>query len=344
MKIDIDEILEYTKNKGFNKLETARYIYIKLGEIFTYDVNTVYLMSDKYEEESYNNEIYLKDINNKELDKKMEITCKQTADILKECLEKAKIDSENIGFVPSELKHVTTILKIDNKKYALSLSKDLANIQKGFKTQFFAAESEVKEAEGEKFDVISEKEMKKIDKRIGYCKNDLYMNDVIEMLKREITDDETFKEYLYSKSEEFKGKEIKKDFLLKYKLDFIFGHIKNNMDPDKRMDLYETYKYFKTIIKELLTPEERGVRILGNNHHSEDKFVFGYNSKDFSEKYLIYQIKSGNKYIYYQYDNEELGFKEINLSEISEEMKNGMQLYPYQRIEGIEEYRKAEER
>ena len=150
MKIDIDEILEYTKNKGFNKLETARYIYIKLGEIFTYDVNTVYLMSDKYEEESYNNEIYLKDINNKELDKKMEITCKQTADILKECLEKAGIDSENIGFVPSELKHVTTILKIDNKKYALSLSKDLANIQKGFKTQFFAAESEVKEAEGEK--------------------------------------------------------------------------------------------------------------------------------------------------------------------------------------------------
>lgn len=116
------------------------------------------------------------------------------------------------------------------------------------------------------------------------------------------------------------------------------------MDPDKRMDLYETYKYFKTIIKELLTPEERGVRILGNNHNSEDKFVFGYNSKDFSEKYLIYQIKSGNKYIYYQYDNEELGFKEINLSEISEEMKNGMQLYPYQRIEGIEEYRKAEER
>ena len=82
MKIDIDEILEYRKNKGFNKLETARYIYIKLGEIFTYDVNTVYLMSDKYEEESYNNEIYLKDINNKELDKKMEITCKQTADIL----------------------------------------------------------------------------------------------------------------------------------------------------------------------------------------------------------------------------------------------------------------------
>ena len=33
MKIDIDEILEYTKNKGFNKLETARYLY-KIGRNF----------------------------------------------------------------------------------------------------------------------------------------------------------------------------------------------------------------------------------------------------------------------------------------------------------------------
>lgn len=324
-KLSIEELIKEEKKKPYNDIEKVRDVYLKLADYYTYDEWYVYGMDPDYEDIAYRNRIKLEEVDNSE--NKVAVTCKQIADNLCEVLNLLGIESYNIGYDPSTRNHVATIANVEGKKYVLNLTQDLMCIQKGFKTKYFANESRLEYDDENKYDVLSAEEIKEIDSKLGYCKNGLYMNEVIEMLKKEMNDDNKFKEFLTSQNPSLKNKDIKKELLIMYKLDFIFNYLKNNIEEDKSMEVYEVYKYYRKLIYELFTKEEREkVDVSGYFN-----FVNAYDAE--KDKTLVYQVEIDGEYQHYVYDRKQGHFIKKTKDELE---KENIKPYPYQKIQGME--------
>lgn len=144
--------------KGLSKLEIARYLYISLGKTVGYDINVI---MDKNELFSLNN---IGNINN-----------------IWSCLSKGKVSSISLSKIYLFLCSIFNIecelifnyenntfankLLIDGNTYLVNLSKDIALIQAGFETKYFASFN-------------SEKD---IDKKIGYINRE-YNNVLIDKI------------------------------------------------------------------------------------------------------------------------------------------------------------------
>lgn len=146
--------------KNLNQIEQARWLYIKLGKYYSYDQN--YYTSETMEEKlkiAKKNPEEITDDN---------VVCTSMNKIYHQLLEKLGINS-NIINKPTEenksgrLGHSFTELEINGKKYFTDIIEDLTKIKLGFKTNNFI----IKDT-NDKYDSISEAELKKIDDKIGY--------------------------------------------------------------------------------------------------------------------------------------------------------------------------------
>lgn len=316
MKITLDNILK-NLNKNLSEMEKARYLYIELGKVLTSNLDFVF-RDDYYQYEKFLSGILLEKSN---FQNKISCTCSQASSLYAELLRKAGIQARTVGYNVEELSHVDTIAVIDGKEYLFDIILDTMNIQKGFRTSEFCKRNFRYSDDSKKiYDTIDDEELYEIDKKLGYCKNGMYMNDVIKMLKDEMLDEDKFKKFM----EKYRGKDGKETKILKYKLDFIFNCIRNSKSEENKMDIMETYKYYTVLLSELLTEEEA----YDERHFRKSNFHVTYFDKNKKFPYsILYEHINDGESMYYVYKNEEGKFVPTTKDEILEDINNGMKVY-----------------
>ncbi|MCI8411686.1 MAG: hypothetical protein HFJ40_04525 [Clostridia bacterium] len=322
MKISIKTIFEEMP-KDLSDLEKVRYIYLELGQIFSY--NRYYLTEDnsRYLRDIYNDFLTIDMIENGDYKNKLEVICKQISEILSQTINSIQrerydetLKAKVVGYRDDEENHVAVLLTIGQKNYYLDLYRDLYKIQKGMRTTHFTPKQESLEnaklryhrikqdLEGIKCEVIDQKELEKIDKKLGYSMNGFYMDDAISMLKEQMEKEENWEKYI----EEYnKNKTIEKeDVIARWKIDFIFKYIKNNSLEQNEMGIVELNKFYKRLYEKILCEKEKK-----DNRLVGIEISLKYDEKH-SEKSILYEIRRKHENLYYIYDKNKKGFTHIN--------------------------------
>lgn len=217
--------------------------------------------------------------------------CKPLCDMMVEILKENGLNAETVSCDTDMFRHVDVLLTTSSgKKYIINYLEDMENIQSGMKTPDFASEKYY-ERRYKKFEdgvttdgkdlknisFLAQERLEKIDENIGYKKYGLYMDQVIEEIRKEF---ENFRiitaenEYLteecrLEKSGEQITEEIKKDIkskiehkyqnmedtqILEKKLDWIFDYFNQRMDITGHTDFVMYYS--RLLLKQVLSPEE----------------------------------------------------------------------------------------
>lgn len=236
------EILE-SLPKDLNDIEKARYIYIGLGKYFSYDEK--YLIADSMEQKKI---IFNKDINDINDNKAI---CSSISKIYVKLLNEVGIRAETVYKEGKFCGHMFTKISIGDKEYRADLIHDLLEIKKGFRTKNFMKNRGDKK-DNLDFSEIEDEELFEIDKKIGYCKNDMYMEDVIQMLKEEIRllKDNSSAEAIALKRE-LGVEDLTYKELFEYVIDFVGKHcVADNLKCIEKAD------YFQIILKEISEVDE----------------------------------------------------------------------------------------
>ncbi len=314
------------KQKDLTDEEKIRNIYLNLGIKFSY--NRDYLYSDWWKsKEIYEKSIMQEVLENADSSNKIEAICKQMATSLAEAINhiprettQEKIVAKIVGYRLDEERHIGTLVTIGQKSYYLDLYKDLYKIQRGMKTSYFAPSKEIlneikqmypsiqEDVDGIEFDTIDEEQLKQMDIKLGYLKYGLYIDDVIETLKKEMKDEQNLREYIKD-YDKIKDKEERSKVILKWKIEYMFRYLKNEFLEDN-IGMEEKSKLYRKIYYSLLTNEEiKNSRIYDSDIHYKDK-----NGK--RKQGSIYEIDIYEEKIYYIYDEEQKGFVPISREEL----------------------------
>lgn len=314
MKISINKILQYMP-KNLTNIEKVRYIYLSIGDLFAYDRDYMYLGREREILAAYSENLTISSIEKRNYSNKIRAICTQIGAIESEAINKmnnVNIKARTVGYDEDLEGHVAVIVNIDGKNYYLDITLDLYKIQKGMKTKGFAKASEA--LDGTECETISDEALKEIDEKIGYCKNGMYMDDVIEKIRKEMQDERIWDKYIqqYNKS---KG-EKKEDIICKCKIDFIFKYMKNNTLEKDKMDIIELNKYYQKLFSSLLTAKEKSNMCVGK---FDVFFVYDNGEKEDSK---LYEIRINNRKFYYLYKDNERGFVETSVNEIISMIEN----------------------
>ena len=339
MKISIKRILEEMP-KNLSDIEKVRYVYLKLGEIFSY--NRYYLTEDnsRYLRDIYNDFLTIDMIENGDYENKLEVICKQISEITSQTINSIPrerndqiLKSKVIGYRDREENHVAILTTIGEKNYYLDLYRDLYKIQKGMRTTHFAPKEESiehaktrysrieQDLDEIKCETIPQEELEKMDNKLGYSMNGLYMDEVIDMLKEEMTKEESWKKYI----DEFDTKKTpeKEDVIARWKIDFIFKHVKNNKLEQNEMGIVELNKFYKRIYESILNEKEK-----------KDNKLVGIeislkNQENRLEKSMLYEIRRKDANLYYIYDKKQKRMVEIDEENIEKLEKDKTLIYVY---------------
>lgn len=295
------EILEKMP-KELNDIEKARYIYIELGKYFSYDER--YLTAETLDDKRL---IFDRDINNIDDNKAI---CSSISKIYVKLLNEAGIKAETVYEEAKFCGHMFTKISIDDREYRADLVHDLLEIKKGFKTKNF-----MKNGDNEKYSLdfseIEDEELFKIDKKIGYCKNEMYMEDVIQMLKEEVKllKDNSSVEAIALKKE-LGVEDLTYKELFEYIIDFVGKYcVADNLNCIDKAD------YFHTILKEIVEDDE--VRKYDFNK------ISCVENEDKMRIFLAFEDKEeGDKLIYTFSDIDYV--KKVNGEYIREKLNEGM--------------------
>lgn len=217
--------------------------------------------------------------------------CKPLCEMVVKILRDNEIEADTVSCDTDIFKHTDVLITTKNgKKYIINYLEDMENIQSGMKTPDFASKAYY-ERRYKKFEnglttdgkslkgiaFLTNEQLQKIDNNLDYTKYDMYMNDVIEQIKKEFSNFRSItaeNEWLTKQAEIGKTKsplsieeieEIKKDIFDKYnditpdeelegKLDWIFKYFNDRMDIKGHADFVMYYS--RLLLKEVLTEEE----------------------------------------------------------------------------------------
>lgn len=167
--------------KGLNEIEIAKYIYIELGKIKSYD-DKYFFGNSKTKSKIYR---LARNTPNRinETMKKKKIVCVSLSYLYRELLKRFNIKSY-INYPDIEGDHVNVVICLnDGNNIKADLQLDLLMIQTKMKTRYFGTKERGEEKEG--FSEISNEENIKIDKRIHYINDEKdYRDEEIEKLKQ----------------------------------------------------------------------------------------------------------------------------------------------------------------
>lgn len=144
--------------KSLTDLEAARYIYVNLAKLYTFDENYWYSNS-KIGKAIYKKAISSpNDINKLSFEKKQKALCVNINKSYNQILNSIGIKAiDQTSFYGDG--HISTILQIGDKKYGCDLQQDLKFIQLNLPGHHFCQEG---------IDTVSESELKIIDNKIGF--------------------------------------------------------------------------------------------------------------------------------------------------------------------------------
>lgn len=288
---NLDKIVEdiKIKTKNYNELETLRYVYIYLGNMFNFNTE-YYFGSNKKKYKIYRECLYNRNIFDKKLEDK-NIICICLSYIMEHVGKKLDIniisrEEPNAEKVRQHYLNYVTLK--DNTKFFIDLQCDLDNIQTKCKTEYFGINEFGKE-------IIKEEKLLEIDKKIGYIKEDeLYTNDYLYMIK----------------------KAIEGDYPMEVKFDLAIKSL--NMYTDiSSLKYVERYVYYKKMIK-----------LLFNKEYNKIKFIDSYqviNNKRVGTL-IVYVRTKGNFYKLYKYNQELNNFENIKYIELENEITKGLVL------------------
>lgn len=275
-----------------------------MGDIFSYNRDFLFISDFKYINDMYNEVITKEQIERGNYKNKIAGLCKQMSEVSCETINKldpGKIKARIVGYNPNKETHVEVVVTIYDKNYNLNIVSDLYKIQKGMKTLGFATSN--KAIDGTECVTVPFDEIRKMDEKLNYCKYGMYMNDAIEMIKSEMQDTKNIERLIPEKELKTGTKE---DIIFKYKVDFIFKYLKNNLPEDKKLEIYELCKYYKKLFRELLTEKEKQ----DNNMQQFD--IYLKDDKENKIESALCQIKMRDRVLYYLYFDEERGFIEVD--------------------------------
>ncbi len=323
MKTKVEEIIEKMP-EDLSDIEKVRYMYLNCGDSFTYDRDYIYLGMNEKSKETYEKEFIWPDINNNESEERIKAICTQIVDGINSAINTMankvktdeKINARKVGYVDGEQYHVATLVDIGKDTYFLDLYKDLYRIQRGMKTKYFAPSESVLEQEKSKHKSLKEQlegvdckslsddEIMQMDKKCGYNKNGIYIEDAIKYLKEEMQDEENLKQYV---NEDGTNRE---EAILKWKLDYICKYLINNKQENS-LDINELQKYFIKLYYSILTEEEQRKNML----IPIDIHLDG-------EQSVLFNIYTSMGHMFYIYKGKDIGIERVSDEELKELREN----------------------
>lgn len=328
MKINIKEIINNIPKDVKSNEEILRYIYLELGNKFSYNRDYFYVFDSRFTKDIYEDELGYTEEHQEE---KVKTVCKQIIDVFIETVnsipdevKKEKLDARMLGYRSVEENHVASLVRSGDKNYYMDLYRDIYRIQKGMRTIYFTPDEELLERqfkgypeikedlEDIKCDKIDEKSIEEMDKKFGYSLNGIYMDDAIKMLKKEMQNEENWKRYI-DDYDDLTRKENKEDIIARLKIDFMFKHFNNNVN--EKIGIYEICKFYDRLYDSLLTENEKKKNVLKRYDIKKN------NDNGQREDSVIYEIRRDNGNLYYIYEGDKGRFKEETQENLKEEEK-----------------------
>lgn len=301
-----------------SNLEKAYYVYTELGKVVS--ENPEFVFTDRAGKETHYND---------QMDTEFYGICKSISELYVSVLKDKRIgiEAELVKKSPeSPITHVDTVLKVDGKYYIANLIRDLSKIKSSRRIDSFGAglerfdrnpkmkedyEEYVKKLEKRfgKFATLTREQREEMDVKLGYSylpqvsksesnelpKRGLYTEDVIELLRKDMQNPESFKKYVLH------DKDVPKKEHLKYKLKYIFDNINKYTDYTADMNYLENIRYYIYVAKKLLPSDELNrintyvATIDDDKRNVVSIFKVSPNEKDGLNDYFMYS-KEDKKY------------------------------------------------
>ena len=298
LQLYIDKIIE--KTKDYNQLEKVRYVYIELGKIMSFDLDFSF-GNTKSKLKIYNdckkNLVHLQNYFENQI-----IICKSLSYLLEYILKKLAIKTETIVEKSEQVKyqHVWNLITLNNGlTFKVDLQSDLQNIQGHLRTKYFGLHADTN------IEIISPEKIEKLDKKIGYIKEDnYYTNDYIYLIMTA----------------------LQNNIPIDKKIDLILQNIDAYCD-NKKMRYAERRWYYYEFIFSLLTDKET------NKVH----FIDAYKNKNEYTVCVVVDMLFGEDKVYL-FNNENQKFLGMNLQQLALEINNGLTITSG--IKGLRKYLK----
>lgn len=301
-----------------SNLEKAYYVYTELGKVVS--ENPEFVFTDRAGKEAHYND---------QMDTEFYGICKSISELYVSVLKDKRIgiEAELVKKSPeSPITHVDTVLKVDGKYYIANLISDLSKIKSSRRIDSFGAGLErfdrnpkmkedyaefVKKLEKRfgKFATLTREQREEMDAKLGYSylplvskdesnelsNRGLYTEDVIELLRKDMQNPESFKKYVLH------DKDVPKEEHLKYKLKYIFDNINKYTDYTADMNYLENIRYYIYVAKKLLPSDELNrintyvATIDDDKRNVVSIFKVSPNEKDGLNDYFMYS-KEDKKY------------------------------------------------
>ena len=301
-----------------SNLEKAYYVYTELGKVVS--ENPEFVFTDRAGKETHYND---------QMDTEFYGICKSISELYVSVLKDKRIgiEAELVKKSPnSPITHVDTVLKVDGKYYIANLISDLSKIKSSRRIDSFGAglerfdrnpkmkedyEEFVKKLEKRfgKFATLTREQREEMDAKLGYSylplvskdesnelsNRGLYTEDVIELLRKDMQNPESFKKYVLH------DKDVPREKYLKYKLKYIFDNINKYTDYTADMNYLENIRYYIYVAKKLLPSDELNrintyvATIDDDKRNVVSIFKVSPNEKDGLNDYFMYS-KEDKKY------------------------------------------------
>lgn len=301
-----------------SNLEKAYYVYTELGKVVS--ENPEFVFTDRAGKETHYND---------QMDTEFYGICKSISELYVSVLKDKRIgiEAELVKKSPqSPITHIDTVLKVDGKYYIANLISDLSKIKSSRRIDSFGAglerfdrnpkmkedyEEFVKKLEKRfgKFATLTREQREEMDAKLGYSylpqvskdesnelsNRGLYTEDVIELLRKDMQNPESFKKYVLH------DKDVPKKEHLKYKLKYILDNINKYTDYTADMNYLENIRYYIYVAKKLLPSDELNrintyvATIDDDKRNVVSIFKVSPNEKDGLNDYFMYS-KEDKKY------------------------------------------------
>lgn len=300
----INEVKMELEVKGLNDItedELVRYVYIKLGQNFNFDLR-FYFGNNKTRIQMYQES---KSKSREEKMKRRTGICIDIADVLEYILKKGfgiNISTERDIDDNQSYPHVYNI--VTNSKgisYRIDLQLDLKYIQSCSRTKHFG-----KSEFDEKKDVISYSTLEAIDRKIGYIDKERYSEDYIDMLRLDLDESDSF-------------------------VDKARGAIENlEATPYADMGYVERFGYHRALLKRLFPiPKEASKFNFIECYYERDN-----NEKDYQFCIILSNVTNINEISVYMYSMEERKYIGMTLKEFAEKTEQGLKTI--QKVPGLQ--------
>lgn len=310
---DLIESIRQNIPEGLTQLEIARYVYIELGKQRRFDHR--YYYGNKETEKKIYALSQESRIHPEKFYNKRTLICVSLSNIYHSILKEFGIESRVISDDILLDGHVMPVLEIDDEKRGkmrikADLQRDLEYIQTGMETACFGTSDEFEQ----EFDKIDEEELKEIDKKIGYIKDE-YRDVEINEIKKEI-----------------KGKNAHESLRAILQDDRVYSDTNFHGIVERR-------KYYNYLLKSLLN-QFINKKIFMFTCYRETLDANGEKQRDYTLCAYSYENR---QIIPYLYSNKEERFVPVTIEKLVELEQDGLIFGTMQRTKGLYTLKRAME-